>query len=401
MFGGSTTPRRLLGVFAHPDDEVFCAGGTMARAAEAGAEVMIVSATRGERGQIRDPAAATQRTLGAVRERELRAAAAELGVHQVRVFAYPDGSLRDHRRSLRADLAEVMGQFDPDTVITFGADGGYGHPDHVAVSRATTEAFRELFAGWGRRRRLYHAVFPPQRTSMAEELARHIAGCGQSGVDPGALQAITLFAGGAATMRLTRDDVSVAWFAAGTRVIEPDAPADALYLILDGTADALREGPSSEAGHVRRLRPGDYFGEAGLVGARDAAQVVAGKSLTCLVLSRTRRVPHAEPAAAEMPFATCAVGVTPYLRHKLGALALHRTQYPIVPSMLPDSLLQKMLGTEYFRPVHSGGRDPVTLRETTVTPDHRRITRRRRPAGPALRRTLAGRISDSSSVPAR
>jgi hypothetical protein len=60
---GPGSARRLLGVFAHPDDEVFCAGGTMARAAEAGAEVMIVSATRGERGQIRDPAAATRRTL--------------------------------------------------------------------------------------------------------------------------------------------------------------------------------------------------------------------------------------------------------------------------------------------------------------------------------------------------
>src|SRR6516225_5937139 len=54
MDDGPGSARRMLGVFAHPDDEVFCAGGTMARAAEAGAEVMIVSATRGERGQIRD-----------------------------------------------------------------------------------------------------------------------------------------------------------------------------------------------------------------------------------------------------------------------------------------------------------------------------------------------------------
>jgi LmbE family N-acetylglucosaminyl deacetylase len=74
MDEGPGSARRLLGVFAHPDDEVFCAGGTMARAAEAGAEVMIVSATRGERGQIRDPPAATRRTLGAVLEGELCAA---------------------------------------------------------------------------------------------------------------------------------------------------------------------------------------------------------------------------------------------------------------------------------------------------------------------------------------
>ena len=66
MDEGSGSARRLLGVFAHPDDEVFCAGGTMAQVAGTGAEVMIVSATRGERGQIRDHAAATRRTLGAV-----------------------------------------------------------------------------------------------------------------------------------------------------------------------------------------------------------------------------------------------------------------------------------------------------------------------------------------------
>ena len=88
---GPGSARRLLGVFAHPDDEVFCAGGTMARAAEAGAEIMIVSATLGEQGQIRDPAAATRRTLGTVRERELRAAAAELGVAQRTCWATRTG----------------------------------------------------------------------------------------------------------------------------------------------------------------------------------------------------------------------------------------------------------------------------------------------------------------------
>ena len=149
---GPGSARRLLGVFAHPDDEVFCAGGTMARAAEAGAEVMIVSATRGEQGQIRDARVATRRTLGAVREGELAAAAAELGVQRVQVLAYADGTLQQHRSSLGAAITGIMRQYDPDTVITFGADGGYGHPDHVAISELTTEAFRaldeEAVLGW-------------------------------------------------------------------------------------------------------------------------------------------------------------------------------------------------------------------------------------------------------------
>jgi LmbE family N-acetylglucosaminyl deacetylase len=61
----------LLGVFAHPDDETFCAGGTFARYAKDGAEVMVVSATRGEAGQIRDARVGTRRTIAAVRETEL------------------------------------------------------------------------------------------------------------------------------------------------------------------------------------------------------------------------------------------------------------------------------------------------------------------------------------------
>ena len=202
MDNGPGSARRLLGVFAHPDDEVFCAGGTMARAAEAGAEVMIVSATRGEQGRIRDPAVATRRTLGAVREHELSAAAAELGVRRVHVLDYADGALRHHRSSLGAAIDGIMRRFDPDTVISFDADGGYGHPDHVTISELTTAAFRALVRDDHRGQRLYNAVFPPRRTCLAEELAHWIAGSGQHAIDRAELHAIALFAGEAATMRL-------------------------------------------------------------------------------------------------------------------------------------------------------------------------------------------------------
>jgi len=355
---GPSSARRLLGVFAHPDDEVFCAGGTMGQAAEAGAEVMIVSATRGEQGQIRDPAAATRRTLGAVREGELGAAAAELGVQHLQVLAYPDGALVDHRSSLGATIAAIMRRFDPDTVITFGADGGYGHPDHVAVSGLTTQAFRTLARDHHRGQRLYHAVFPPRHTSMAEELAHWITDSGQRATDPTALQAIALFAGESATMRLARDDVRVQWFSPGTRVTEQGEPANALYLILSGTADRLLEQPGGRVTHQRRMQAGDFFGELGLVAGVRPAYVVARDSLTCLVLSRTPVTPYAgrgtgatstaEYSAAAVPPGTCAVDVASHLHRKLAALARHRTQYPIVPSMLPHSLLQKMLGTEFF-----------------------------------------------------
>ncbi len=77
---------RLLGVFAHPDDETFCAGGTLATYTERGAEAMVISATRGQAGQIRDAAQATRRTLAQIREQELRAACAVLGVEHVECF---------------------------------------------------------------------------------------------------------------------------------------------------------------------------------------------------------------------------------------------------------------------------------------------------------------------------
>jgi LmbE family N-acetylglucosaminyl deacetylase len=377
---GPGSARRLLGVFAHPDDEVFCAGGTMAQAAEAGAEIMIVSATRGEQGQIRDPAVATRSTLGAVREGELRAAATELGVQSVQVLACADGTLQRHRSSLRAAIADIMRQFDPDTVVTFGADGGYGHPDHVAISGLTTETFRALARDHNRGQRLYHAVFPPRSTSMAEELAHWIANSGQRATDRAALQAITLFAGESATMRLARDDVRVEWFPPGTCVIEQGEPADALYLILNGTADALREHPGSRLTHLRRMQAGHFFGERGLVAGKRTAHVIARDSLTCLVLSRTPLKPYAgrgagatstaEPPAA-LPPGTCAVDVTGHLHRKLRALARHRTQYPIVPTMLPRRLLQKMLGTEFF--CHTAGESPnAAVSRRAKTPGPRR-----------------------------
>lgn len=403
MENGPGSARRLLGVFAHPDDEVFCAGGSMARAAAAGAEIMIVSATRGEQGQIRDPAAATRHTLGAVREEELRAAAAELGVQRVQVLAYPDGTLPHHRSSLGAAIAGIMRRFDPDTVITFGADGGYGHPDHVAISGLTTEVFRGLARDHDRGQRLYHAVFPPRRTCMAEELAHWIAGSGQRATDPAALQAITLFAGESATMRLARDDVRVAWYPPGTCVIEQGEPADALYLILTGTADALLEHPGRQLTHLRQLQAGDFFGEHGLVTGQGTAHVVARDSLTCLVLSRTLIRPYAgrgagatsaaEPPAAGLPPGTCAVDVTSYLHRKLQALARHRTQYPAVPSMLPHSLLQSMLGTEFFRRTADGSGNAAVSRCT-------KAPRPRRPAGRPSPRHLR-RHRDTSPHPPR
>ncbi len=136
-----TTTPALMAIFAHPDDETFGMAGTMARATASGHRVALVCATRGEVGEIADPALATPENLGQVREQELRNAMAAVGVHDVSFLGYRDGELAD------ADVDEATGRivahlrrFRPEVVATFAANGGYGHVDHMAIHRLTLAA---------------------------------------------------------------------------------------------------------------------------------------------------------------------------------------------------------------------------------------------------------------------
>ena len=142
------TRRALLGIFPHPDDEAYTAGGSMARAVAAGADVYVLCATRGESGQVSDGSLATSETLAAVREDELRASCKALGIHPPLFLNYRDGTLDT------VDLPEAVGRIvrvirevRPDVVITLGADGVYGHPDHVALHKLVTPAFRSAGGG--------------------------------------------------------------------------------------------------------------------------------------------------------------------------------------------------------------------------------------------------------------
>jgi LmbE family N-acetylglucosaminyl deacetylase len=138
--------RRLLAVFAHPDDESLGFGGTLARYASAGAEVFVLTATRGEGGRFRGHRADDARhpgavALGEIREAELRAAGAVLGVREVALLDYRDGRLdRADPRDAVERIAGHVRRVRPDVVVTFGPDGAYGHPDHIAISQFTTAA---------------------------------------------------------------------------------------------------------------------------------------------------------------------------------------------------------------------------------------------------------------------
>ena len=130
--------KNILVVLAHPDDESFAMGGTLAKYAANGANVTLVCATRGEAGiEGMSPAEA-----GKIREGELRQAASALGLAEVRFMEYLDGRLAQANvEELTERLADLLRDLKPDVVLTFGPDGISGHPDHVTLSLRITQAF--------------------------------------------------------------------------------------------------------------------------------------------------------------------------------------------------------------------------------------------------------------------
>ena len=133
---------RLLAVFPHPDDETMGLGSTMARYSAEGVETYLVCATHGERGWF-DSEGPNPGLEGVakIREGELQCAADNLGIKEVTFLDYIDGDVD------QADPVEIIGtivahvrRIRPQVVVSFGPDGIYGHPDHIALSQFTTAA---------------------------------------------------------------------------------------------------------------------------------------------------------------------------------------------------------------------------------------------------------------------
>ena len=133
----------LLAVFAHPDDESYLSGGTLALLTRRGVCVQLLIATRGEAGSRGDPPLCTAEELPAVRERELRCACSMLGIESPRLLDYHDGRLKESNlEHLTEKILAVICQVRPQVVLTFGPDGLSGHPDHVVIGQCAAEAYR-------------------------------------------------------------------------------------------------------------------------------------------------------------------------------------------------------------------------------------------------------------------
>jgi LmbE family N-acetylglucosaminyl deacetylase len=381
--------RRLLGVFAHPDDETFCAGGTFAGYAASGAEVMVVSATRGQAGQIRDAALGTRRSIGAVREGELRLACERLGITRVRCLDHLDGTLADADFSALVDeVADIIVDFGPDAVVTFGPDGGYGHPDHIAISAVATAACQRAARPWApsgramtspphRAPALYYGWFPPGDVLLMERLAEWLVSePTRFAGSPAFAHALLILAEEVGTLRTIRDHVEVRWYPPGSFVVEQGEAAYELFLVLSGAAEVWKESEAGRRDLVARLEVGEFFGELGIAGRRRrSADVVAAESLTCLVLSAAQPSKFAgrgsEARLAGAPLGTTveaslratnsgedrtvvACDVSAQVKRKVEALAAYRSQLPLEPDMFPEFLLQEIFGREYFELVPTG-----------------------------------------------
>ncbi len=146
--------RRLLISMAHPDDESFGLGGLIAKYAAEGVDVYLICSTDGGAGTVAPEMLNGYNSISELRLAELDCASAVLGFKKVFLLGYKDSGMMNSETSLdpecswqapREEMArrvvEIIREVRPQVVITFNRYGGYGHPDHIAIHRATMDAF--------------------------------------------------------------------------------------------------------------------------------------------------------------------------------------------------------------------------------------------------------------------
>jgi LmbE family N-acetylglucosaminyl deacetylase len=256
----------------------------------------------------------------------------------------------------------VIDDFRPDVVVTFGPDGGFGHPDHVTSCDAVVEAVRAA-AG---RPRLLHAAFPAREELLLDVLVDWLRSQpGRFVGTPAFGHALKLFADGSSMLGFAADHLRVEWFPAGSYLIEQGEPAFELFCILSGSADVVVELEDGRLWRKDMVGAGCFVGDDGIAaGATRNAHVIARDAVTCLVLAPRRRSqsagrgagasvadPDAEPVApavAPVVAPDLSVDVRSVLDRKVAALAAHRTQYALQPDLLPPSMVERLLGIEHF-----------------------------------------------------
>ncbi|MFB5189205.1 PIG-L family deacetylase [Alicyclobacillus fastidiosus] len=164
---------KLVAVFAHPDDETFICGGTLAKVAKSGVQVVLICATKGEMGRrMGIPPTATRESIATTRERELRNACKALGVQRVHLLGLRDKTLEIQPiETLTNTLLRYLQDEKPDAVLTFHERWG-GHPDHCVIGAAASRAYAE-YSAFVEGTHLYHVC--------SGHMIRHPEQCGLVG----------------------------------------------------------------------------------------------------------------------------------------------------------------------------------------------------------------------------
>jgi LmbE family N-acetylglucosaminyl deacetylase len=160
---------KILAIFAHPDDEVFRCGGTLSLLAKSNVSVHILTFTQGQAGSCGNPPICTKSDLGIVRARELTCSCQALGLEAPNILGYEDGRLQNvSQEEGVAEIVLYIKKFNPQIVLTWPPDGLSDHPDHIAVSQWTSEAFRHIKnEGIEELKSLYYLTVPQ---SLANDL---------------------------------------------------------------------------------------------------------------------------------------------------------------------------------------------------------------------------------------
>jgi len=134
--------KKILLIFAHPDDESFSCSGTMVKYKNNNTSIKLITATRGEAGQLGDPPLCLPEELGEERTKELKNAARIIGIKKIFFLGLRDGTLSKFSLKFLSNLIEpILIRENPDIIITFPKTGISGHDDHIVISKAATIAY--------------------------------------------------------------------------------------------------------------------------------------------------------------------------------------------------------------------------------------------------------------------
>lgn len=161
----------ILVVMAHPDDESMGCGGLILRHTRAGIPTHLICATHGEAGWMGKPLGAKREDLAEIRYQELEAAAAALALSGVELWDYADGGVsKADQQEITQRIWQEITRLRPRAVVGWGPDGGYGHPDHIAMGACTDAAVSAMAEG--DRPALYHVAVDTQVAGFYRDAMR-------------------------------------------------------------------------------------------------------------------------------------------------------------------------------------------------------------------------------------